>query len=336
MREAMFYEKVDGETVKCLLCPVGCVMADGQRSFCRVREPVDGKLYTLVYELICSAHVDPIEKKPIFHMLPGSRSFSIATAGCNSRCKYCQNWTISQKPPEETTNQPLSSADVVLNARKFGCASISYTYTEPTVFYEYMHDSAAIAVKSGIKTIMVTGGKINTDPLKKVAPFITAAHVDFKGFDDKFLKETCAQDLKTILNTLTVMKECGIWIEIINLIVPTLNDSPVMIRGLVKWVKENLGPDTPLHFSKFWPQYKLRQLYPTPKETLMMARDIAAAEGMRYVYIGNEPELAGAEDTFCPSCKKAVIRRGGYTILENRVSGGACGFCGGKIAGIWS
>ncbi|MFH1837863.1 MAG: AmmeMemoRadiSam system radical SAM enzyme [Candidatus Omnitrophota bacterium] len=334
MREALFYEKAGDGAVKCLLCPNQCFLSDGQRGFCRVREPLDGKLYTLVYELICSAHIDPIEKKPLFHMLPGSKIFSIATAGCNSRCKFCQNWSISQKSPEETNNKRLSCNDLVLGAVKNNCPSIAYTYNEPMIFYEYVLEASGLAKKSGIKNVMVTGGKINPEPLRRISRVITAANVDLKGFRPEYLKEVCSQDLKDILRTLTIMKEEGVWVEITNLIVPTLNDNMDDIKKMVRWIRDNMGKDTPIHFSRFWPQYKLRSLYPTPIATLKTAREIAMAEGLRYAYVGNVPEER-TESTICPGCGKVVIKREGFNILENNVSKGLCVFCGHSIAGIW-
>jgi pyruvate formate lyase activating enzyme len=336
MKEALFYEKWGDDRVKCMLCPEGCVLADGQRGFCRVREPVEGKLYTLVYELICASHIDPIEKKPLYHVLPGTRSFSIATAGCNSRCKYCQNWTISQRPPEEISNSRLTCDGLVSAALSNGCRSIAYTYTEPVIFYEYMIEAAEIAKKKGILNLMITGGKINPEPMARAAAFVDAANLDLKGFDKKYLREVCAQDLDNILRTITLMKDRGMWVELTNLIVPTLNDNMDDIKRMCAWIKQNLGGDVPLHFSRFWPQYKLRSLYPTPVDTLAQARKIAMGEGLNYVYIGNAPET-DADNTVCPGCGKVVIRRRGYIVEENRVSaGGNCEFCGHKIAGIWS
>lgn len=334
MREALFYEKVGDEAVKCLLCPNYCTLSSGQRGLCRVREPVNNKLYTLVYELICASHIDPIEKKPLYHVLPGSKSYSIATAGCNSRCKYCQNWTISQHPPEETNNQILRCHDAVTNALENNCASIAYTYNEPTVFYEYMLETSQIAKENNILNIMVTGGKINPDPLKRLCKTIDTANVDLKGFDDKFMEEVCGQRLKDILQTLTIMKQEGVWVEITNLIVPGLNDNMAFIQRMARWIKDNLSSDVPLHFSQFWPQYKLKSLYPTPVETLQAARDIAIAEGLHYVYIGNVPDVNTAS-TICPNCRAFVIRRIGYTILTNNITDGNCKSCGHKIAGIW-
>ncbi|MGD2279572.1 MAG: AmmeMemoRadiSam system radical SAM enzyme, partial [Candidatus Omnitrophota bacterium] len=335
MHEALFYEKMGDEAVRCLLCDNYCVLSNGQRGFCRVREPVDGKLYSLVYELVCAVHIDPIEKKPMFHMLPGSKSFSVATAGCNSRCKYCQNWTISQRSPEETTNSRLSSRNLVASAEANGCRSIAYTYSEPIVFYEYMLEASGLAREKGIYNVMVTGGKINPEPARKLAKSVHSANFDLKGFDKKFLNEVCAQSLDNILEALVIMKQEGMWVEVTNLIVPTLNDNMDDIRRMMKWVKKNLGADVPIHFSRFWPQYKLRSLYPTPVETLKQARDIAFEEGMHYVYIGNVPELA-LQSTVCPRCKNVVIKRIGYKVVENNVSpDGLCRFCGNKIAGIW-
>ncbi len=335
MREALYYEQMGDEGVKCLLCPNQCVLSNGQRSFCRVREAVDGKLYTLVYGLICSAHIDPIEKKPLFHVLPGSKAFSIATAGCNSRCKFCQNWPISQSSPEETTNWELSCENVVASAVSAGAESIAYTYNEPAVFYEYMLDSSKIAKDKGILNVMVTGGKISPEPLRQLCGYIDAANIDLKAFNNKYLREVCAQTLDTILETITIMRHEGVWVEITNLIVPTLNDNMEDIRLMAKWLRQNVGPDVPLHFSRFWPQYKLKSLYPTPADVLERAKKTALEEGLHYVYVGNAPELPSAGDTICPGCGKTMVKRRGYSISEINVVNGNCFFCGRSIAGIW-
>ena len=333
-KEALHYKKIDKETIMCLLCPHQCVLKDGQRSFCKVREPKDGKLYTLVYELPCSVHEDPIEKKPIYHMLPGSKSFSIATAGCNLRCKFCQNWQISQEYPENTSNKYLSCENVVKLAKKYNCRSIAYTYSEPTVFYEYMVDTAKIARMNGIKNIWVTAGFINPAPLEGLCDVIDAANIDLKGFSDKYLKEVCGERLKPLLEAIKLTKERGVWVEITNLVVPTLNDDPNMIKDMCLWIKENLGADTPLHFSRFWPMYKLKNLPPTPLKTLKTAENIARNAGLHFVYIGNVPEDPG-NNTYCPSCKKVLIHRVGYFVLENNIANSKCKFCGSRIAGIW-
>ena len=334
LKEAMFYIKLDSKTVQCLLCPHTCVLREGARSFCRVRENISGKLYSLVYESACAVHVDPVEKKPVYHMLPGSLAYSIATAGCNLRCKFCQNWQISQMPPEKTNNIKLSCGDVVKKAREKGCRSIAYTYSEPTIFYEYAIDTAKLAKKEGIKNIFVTAGFINPEPLNEACNYLDAANVDLKGFDKKYLKEVCAEDLEPLLDALVIYKKRGVWLEITNLVVPTLNDDMKTIKKMCIWIRENLGAGTPLHFSRFWPMYKLKNLYPTPIETLIEARNTALGAGLKYVYIGNIPHHT-ANNTYCPNCKKLLIERKGYTVTLNNVTGSSCKYCSEKIPGIW-
>jgi len=334
-KEALYYTKLDTETVQCLLCPHECILKNGKRSFCKVREPKDGKLYSLVYEFPCAVHVDPIEKKPIYHMLPGSRSFSIATAGCNLRCKFCQNWQISQEFPENTRNKYLSCEDVVRNAKATRSKSIAYTYSEPTVFYEYMLDTSRLAKKEGIKNVSVTGGYINKKPLLELCNVIDAVNIDLKGFDEKYLLETCNERMGPLLEMIKTTKHSGVWVELTNLIVPTLNDDPKMTREMCVWIRENLGKDTPLHFSRFWPMYKLKNLPPTPVATLRHAKKIAEEEGLYFVYVGNVPE-ENANSTYCPKCKKIVIKRAGYFILENNIVDSRCKFCNFRVPGIWA
>jgi len=334
LREAKYYVKLDEKTVQCKLCPNKCTLVDGARSFCRTREPIDGKFYTLVYERPSAVHVDPIEKKPIFHMLPGSFSFSIATVGCNLRCKFCQNWQISQSRPEDTINHYLSCNDVVRKAEENRCRSIAYTYSEPITFYEYVIDTAKIAQSNGIKNVLVTAGYINREPLLELCNYIDAANVDLKAFDDKYLRDVCNQRLRPLLEAIKTMKDNGVWIEITNLVVPTLNDNMKTIRRMCAWIRENLGSDTPLHFSRFWPMYKLKNLPPTPVDTLKDAREVALSEGLHYAYIGNVPGDIG-NNTFCPQCKKLLIKRTGYTIYENNITESKCRFCDYKISGIW-
>ena len=319
--------------VQCELCPRMCILSPGQRGECRARENIDGELTTLVYGNPCAVHVDPIEKKPLFHVLPGSPIFSIATAGCNLHCRFCQNWEISQRPPEETNNYDLPPEKVVAGALNKNCLSIAYTYSEPIIFYEYMYDTSVLAHKKGLKNVMVTAGYINEGPLRELCPVIDVANVDLKG-DAEYYREVVRGTLPPVLRTLEVMKEMGVWVEITNLIVPTLNDRPDQIKWLAGWVHDHLGPDTPIHFSRFHPMYKLRNLPPTPVETLKLARKIALDKGLRYVYTGNVPGLPG-ETTFCPDCGKKVIGRIGYRILENNLKNGKCGSCGHAIPGIW-
>ncbi|MCM8757619.1 MAG: AmmeMemoRadiSam system radical SAM enzyme [Candidatus Omnitrophica bacterium] len=335
-KEASFYKNIDPHTVKCQLCPHGCVLKDGQRSFCRVREPKDGKLYSLVYGLACAVHIDPIEKKPLFHFLPGSPIYSIATAGCNFRCKFCQNWSISQYPPEETYNYRLSPQDIVNSALDRNCPSIAYTYTEPSIFYEYMLDTAKLAKRAGLKNMYHSNGYLNSKPVEELSLYLDGANIDLKSFNQSFYSEVCSGYLDVVLNTLKILKQNHVWVEITNLVIPTLNDNLEEIRQMCLWIKENLGKDTPIHFSRFWPQYKLTHLYPTPVDTLEKARSIALDVGLDFVYIGN---VFGhpAENTYCPGCKRIVIERRGFSILAKHIDEeGICKFCGYALPGIWS
>ena len=334
IKEAKWYRTLPENRVQCLLCPYNCVLLPGQRGQCGVRENRGGKLYTLVYGRIVAYHIDPIEKKPFYHVLPASGSFSIATAGCNLHCKFCQNWDISQRKPEELDFRLLLPEDIVNLAIKYKCKSIAYTYSEPIVFYELVEDTAKLAKRKGLLNLMVTAGYINEEPLKELCKYIDAANVDLKGFTPEYYQNVVYGDLSTVLNTLKIMKENGVWVEITNLIVPTLNDDPQTIRKMCKWIKENLGPDVPLHFSRFYPMYKLRNLPPTPVSTLEKAVNIAKEEGLNYVYIGNVPGHP-MENTYCPKCGHILIKRRGYMILENNIIDGKCKFCGNPIPGIW-
>ncbi len=334
-KEAMYYKKIDKATVQCELCPRRCTLMDGQRSFCRVREPKAGILYSLVYGLSCATHVDPIEKKPLFHFLPGTQAFSIATAGCNFRCKYCQNWSISQFSPEDIENAPLPPADVVKGALEEGCRSIAYTYTDPAIFYEYMLDTAKIARAAGMKNLFHSNGSLNPKPVTEMAQLLDAANIDLKSFSPDFYFQVCGGYLDTVLSTLKTLKQNGVWVEVTNLVIATLNDDMKQIGQMSSWIQDNLGDETPLHFSRFWPQYKLTNLPPTQVSTLELARETAMGAGLKYVYIGNVPGHP-AESTYCPKCRKVVMGRSGYSITEENIKDGNCVFCGAKIAGIWS
>ncbi|MCK4306636.1 AmmeMemoRadiSam system radical SAM enzyme [candidate division WOR-3 bacterium] len=334
-RTAMYWEKLEDKIVQCHLCPHHCVLKPGQRGICRVRENRRGKLYTLNYGLPCAAHIDPIEKKPLFHFLPGTPVFSIATAGCNFRCKFCQNWQISQSCPAETENTWLPPREVVKSAKKNNCPSIAYTYTEPTNFYEYMFETAKLAHKAGIKNTMHSNGYINPEPLRALCKYLDAANIDLKGFTEEFYQELCGGSLEPVLKSLKVLKEEGILVEITNLVIPTKNDDPETIKKMCEWIRDSLSTDVPLHFSRFWPLYKLRNLPPTSVEALEQAREIALDVGLKYVYIGNIPGHK-AENTYCPKCGKMVIRRIGYHIAKNNIVNGKCKFCGHKISGVWS
>lgn len=334
LHEAIYYKKLPDGKVQCLLDPFECVLAEGQRGRCRTRINKNGKLYSMVYGKAAAVHIDPIEKKPLFHVLPSAKAFSIATAGCNMGCLFCQNWQLSQATPEEVPYYNLSPQEVVDSAVKSGCETIAYTYSEPIIFYEYMLDTAKIAHQKGIKNLMVTAGFINPVPLRELCKYIDAAHVDLKGFSKEYYKNVVFGDLDTVLRTIKIMKEEGVWVEIVNLVVPTLNDDPKMIREMCVWIRENLGTEVPLHFSRFYPMYKLKNLPPTPIKTLEEAKLIAESEGLKYVYIGNVAGHPG-ENTYCPSCKKLLIKRIGYEILENNINQGNCKFCNRKIPGIW-
>ena len=335
-RIAQYWQKVKENIVQCLLCPRKCVLDVGQRGVCTVRINKDGKLYTLGYGNPVAVHIDPIEKKPFFHVAPGEPVFSLAVAGCNMRCIFCQNWQISQSRPDETQNYNLSPEEVVEKTIKSNCKFIAYTYTEPTVFYEYMLDIVKLAREKGIKNTMHSCGYINAEPLRELLKHMDAVNIDLKGFTEEFYaKIGLLAQLKPVLETLKIIKEDGIWLEITNLLIPGFNDDPKKIKEMCIWIKENLGDEVPLHFSRFIPNYKLQNLPPTPIEKLEEAYKIAKEVGLKYVYIGNVPGHAG-ENTYCPNCGKIIVKRIGYEILENNIKDGKCKFCGYKIAGRWT
>lgn len=356
-REAAHYLKHD-RNVQCKVCPNNCMLAPGDRSHCRNKVNRDGTLYTLAYANPCTFHVDPVEKKPLFHFLPGSRTFSLATSGCVFRCLNCQNWEISQKKPEETKNPagaelrfrpPLPASlssddmarlslfpdDVAAVAAALQCPSVSYTYSEPTAYYEYTSDSCRAVRARGLKNIIVTCGSIEERALRELAPFVDAAHVDLKGFDDDVYWKLNSGRLQPVLRTLEIYRELGVWFEVINLVVPGYTDDPDGIKRMCAWMVERLGPDCPLHFSRFHPQHKLEQLAPTPVGTLLRARDIARAAGLRYVYIGNVPGLEGSGDTLCPNCRRTIVTRDIYAVTRIELDAGRCRHCQTPIAGIW-
>lgn len=335
LKEALYWRNIGEGRIQCGLCPRRCVLAEGQRGFCRARKNIGGRLYTLTYGKPVAVHIDPIEKKPFAHVYPATKSFSIATAGCNLRCKFCQNWEISQADPETVKVGFVAPEEIVRQAKQTGSKTIAFTYTEPTIFYEYMLDIAKLAKKEGIACVMHSAGFINEEPLREIAKYLTAANIDLKGFSDKYYASFCEGSVGNVLNTLKVLKEEGVWIEVTNLVIPGANDSQDDFTKLCQWIKDNLGADTPLHFSRFFPMYKLVDLSPTPVDTLVLARDIAKKTGLRYVYIGNIPQHMG-EDTVCPVCAKLLVKRIGYTVLENNIEQGKCKFCGTKIAGVWN
>lgn len=335
LKEAMWYTKLNLKRVRCDLCPRKCVVDDRERGFCGVRENRNGTYYTLVYSNPCAVHVDPIEKKPFFHFLPATLSFSIATAGCNIECAYCQNWEISQRRPEQTDNVYLPPAKVVQLAKHYGCKSIAFTYTEPVVFYEYMYDTAKLSRQAEIRALMVTNAFIEPKPMREACKVLDGVKVDLKAFSEEFYKKICRGQLKPVLKAIEVIKSAGVWLELVVLIVPELNDSPSEIKQMCNWVKANLGKDTPIHFSRFIPMYKLRNLPPTPVKTLERCYEVAKEVGLHYVYIGN---VFGhpAESTYCPNCGSIVIQRLGYRTSVNGLKNGKCAKCKFAISGVWA
>jgi pyruvate formate lyase activating enzyme len=332
-REALFYIETP-RGVKCMICPNECVLKPGELSDCRNRVNKDGKLYTIAYGNPCAVHVDPIEKKPLYHFLPATRSFSIATAGCNLACLNCQNWSISQTSPTKTRNYDLMPEAVVEQAAGNTCSTIAYTYAEPITFFEYTCDSASLAHERGIRNILVSAGYINPEPLRHLCKHIDGANIDLKSFSEDIYLRLNAGKLQPVLDALNIFREEGVWLEITNLIVPGWTDDMDMISRMCDWLVSNGFRDVPVHFSRFHPTYKLTQLPPTPTGTLEQAREKAIQAGVRFVYIGNVPGHDGS-DTICPECGKLVIERKGYRITANNLREGSCSNCGEPIPGVW-
>jgi pyruvate formate lyase activating enzyme len=333
MKEASYYETIEENKVKCVLCPRKCNLKPDQTGFCRVRRNIKGKLYSLVYERIIAANIDPIEKKPLFHFLPGKKVFSIGTVGCTLRCKHCQNYDTSQATPEEMPGKELKVEDVIKIAKENDCEIISYTYTEPTVFYEYMLDTAKLAKKQGIKNVMVTNGFIEQPPLKELLKYMDGFNVDLKYFNDQTYRKNSTAWLPPILETIKTIAKSDKWLEITNLIIPTINDDEKEIKEMCEWIKKNIGTRVPIHFTAFYPCYKLQDVPPTPLKSLEKAYEIA--KGLKYIYIGNlrDPDK---ESTFCPKCGKKIIERQGYSIPKSNMEQGGCKFCKEKIDGLFN
>ena len=333
LHEAMWYENLAGGLVHCQLCPNSCRLPEGKIGLCRARQNVGGRLCSLVYGQIASVHVDPVEKKPFYHVLPGSRAFSLATPGCNMRCLFCQNWEISQAFPWEVRTMAATPEEVVAEALRSGAQSIAFTYSEPTIFYEYMLDIAKLAKAKGLKTLVISNGYIRPEPLKALLPFIDAYKVDFKAFDPEFYAELTGGNREPVLQAMKIIRESGVWLEVVNLLVTGKNDDEEQIRQLARWVKENLGDDVPLHFSRFFPMHKLANLPPTPVETVLRAREIAIGEGLKFVYCGNIPSDAG-DSTHSPRTGQIVIARKGYFVVRNDLVDGVAPD-GETIPGVW-
>jgi len=335
MREAMFYEKTGGNRVRCGLCRFRCLIADGKRGICAVRENRGGTLHTLVYGKAIAEHADPIEKKPLYHVMPGSMSYSVATVGCNFRCLHCQNYTISQ-PVHDTlriTGIDLPPEEIVARALASGCRSIAYTYTEPTIFFEYAYDTAVLAKKAGLRNIFVTNGYITPEALACIRPFLDAANIDLKGFSERFYTEVVHAMLKEVLDSIVEYKRQGIWIELTTLVIPGWNDSDEDLRGIAGFIADKVGKETPWHVSAFHPTFKMIDRPRTPLDTLRRARRIGLEAGLRYVYEGNVPG-EGGENTYCPSCGETLIERNGFYLEHNIIKMGKCPACAAVIDGI--
>lgn len=329
-----FHYASDGTTVQCQICPNRCLLEPGDRSVCRSKVNIGGKLYSMAYGNPCSVHVDPIEKKPLNHFYPTSLIFSIATAGCNFRCLNCQNWEISQKKPGEVRHIQLFPKDVVEKAKERNIPSIAYTYSEPISFYEYMYDTAKLARAGGLKNVLVSNGYINRNPLIRLCRYLNGANVNLKSFDDSIYRSLNGGTLQPVLDTFKTMHREGVWFEMTTLVVPSYVDKPEMIKRMCAWILKELGPNYPLHFLRFFPRYKLTRLPATPIATLEELRGIALKEGIRYVYLGNVPGHEGTQ-TYCHNCHKILIGRKGYLITKFNLRDGRCKFCGTPIPGRW-
>lgn len=332
--EARHYEKIEEMKVKCTLCPRECSVADRERGYCGVRENRAGTYYTLVHSRPCSVHVDPVEKKPLYHFVPGHKSFSVATVGCNIECRFCQNWEISQFTPEQRPSYDLSPAKLAYNAARKGCKSIAYTYTEPVIFYEYMYDCAKEGKKRGVMSAMISNGYIREKPLRELIPVLDGVKIDLKAFTDDFYRDMCSGRLEPVLQTLKILKETGIWFEIVVLLIPSYNDSKKEIQELCAWVRDQLGANVPLHFTRFHPVYKVKDIPVTPESSLKRAYEIAKSKGLNFPYIGNVAGNEGAH-TFCPHCGKKVITRFGFHVAKLDMREGNCAFCSKTLPGIW-
>lgn len=332
--EAFHYTSI-GRKVQCQVCPNRCTLSPGDRSICRSKVNIGGKLYSLAYGNPCSVNVDPIEKKPLNHFYPGTSVLSIATTGCNFRCLNCQNWEISQKKPEEVRHMELFPADVVKAAKGEKTPSIAFTYSEAITYYEYTHDTAKLAREAGLKNVLVSNGYINKGPLLQLAEYIDGANINLKSFDNNLYLTLNGGTLQPVLETFKTLHQKGVWFEITTLVVPTYVDDFEMIKRMCAWILEELGPDYPLHFLRFHPEYRLTRLPPTSIETLEQLRDLALKEGIHYVYLGNVPRHEGCH-TYCHHCGKILIERNGYQLNQYNLDNGHCKFCDTSIPGRWT
>lgn len=328
--ESRYQERVDEETSRCIICPRMCTLKLGQRGFCGTKENQKGLIVSLTYGLLSAMAVDPIEKKPLAHFYPGSFSLSVSSVGCSFTCPWCQNWHLSTADPKSGGLKRVSSEYVVGEAKRQGCTSISYTYNEPLINLDFVEDTARLAKKEGVKNVLVTNGYVSLEALGRVVDVIDAANVDWKGFSEEFYRMHCSADLQSVVDATEEMYRRGVHVEVTFLIIPETNDGADEVRRMARRIVDRMSPDVPLHLSRFYPQYKFSHLPPTPVETLLRARDIARAEGLHYVYVGNVPG-EGYEDTLCPKCGKTVVERIGYEITEWNLELHKCRFCGNPI-----
>ncbi len=333
-REARYYEKKPDKKVECRLCPHQCQVADLERGSCGVRENRGGTYYTLVYGQPCAVHIDPIEKKPLFHYFPGSQAYSLATAGCNFSCRFCQNWEISQRRPEQVQSVRMPPAEVIRQARDRRCPLIAHTYSEPVIFFEYMRDCAALGKENGIPNVMISNGYIQKKPLLELCRLLGAVKIDLKAFTEKFYREQCGGNLKPVLDTLLTLRGEKIWFEIVVLLIPGLNDGRQEIESMCRWLRREMGDSVPLHFTRFEPTFMLKNLPPTPPATLLQARRIALDSGIKFCYIGNL--ISDAEHTYCPACGKLLLRRLMFSVENEGMKGNRCRYCQTVIPGVFS
>ena len=331
---ALHWTREEGTDVRCGLCPRGCLIPNGSRGRCRVRKNKDGRLETLDYGNPCSLNLDPIEKKPFFHVLPGTDAFSLAAPGCNIECLFCQNWEISQFRPDQLETVEMSPDEVVKEALRRKAKAVAFTYSEPTVWFEYMRDICLAAEGTPLKKVLVSNGYIKQAPQKELLRHLDAVKIDFKSFGEKFYRDVCGAHLKPVLNSLERVNGAGVWLEIVMLVVPTLNDNERESAAMARWILQRLGPDVPLHFTRFYPMYKLKNLPPTPVKTLERSRLIALDTGLHFAYAGNVPGHPG-ENTYCASCKATLIERNGCTIVKNHIEDGLCAHCKAAVPGVW-
>jgi pyruvate formate lyase activating enzyme len=334
-RLSPWFTPLERRAVRCELCPRTCRVKEGKRGHCRVRENRGGKYYSLVYGNPCAVHMDPIEKKPLYHVLPSTWSFSIATAGCNFSCKFCQNWEISQSKPEDVYAYDFSPERIVAEAVKSEARSIAYTYVEPVIFFEYMIDICRLAKEAGLVSVCHSNAFVNPEPLKELCSVMDAVNCDLKGFTEEYYRDMCGGQLRPVLESLKMIRGSGVHLELTNLVIPTRNDDLATVEKMCRWIRKELGEETPVHFSRFYPQYRLQDLPPTPVSTLEKIREAALGAGLKFAYVGNVPGNEG-QHTYCPGCGKQIITRVGYMVKEKHMDGGRCDFCKTPIPGIWA